>query len=38
MAAPALSTITAALLYPNQYWSGSTVTWSAATAADAAGG
>jgi len=32
MAAPALSTITAALLYPNQYWSGSTVTWSAATA------
>ena len=32
MAAPALSTITAALLYPNQYWSGSTITWSAATA------
>jgi serralysin len=32
MAAPALSTITASLLYSNQYWSGPTVTWSAAGA------
>ncbi|WP_374569631.1 M10 family metallopeptidase [Phenylobacterium sp.] len=32
MAAPDQSTIVNSLLYANQYWSGSTVTWSAATA------
>lgn len=30
MAAPALSVITDLLLFPNQYWAGPTVTWSAA--------
>lgn len=35
MPAPPLSTITASLLEANQYWSGSTVTWSAAGSSSA---